>query len=140
MKNIYTKAFNIMITISSDQKFFRKWKKEHQEIVLLVETIIDSHAMKNHSLTQETLYSLHSLANDYIMNEDRELFQYMKEKEKDSKGETKIQIQDFIDTTIKTKSILKKILTLYPEPDTTIEASFFDKFETIVAELNKNIK
>ena len=129
-----------MITISSNQKFFRKWKKEHQELVLLVETIIDSHAMKNHSLTQETLYSLHSLANDYIMNEDRELFQYMKEKEKDSKGETKIQIQDFIDTTIKTKSILKKILTLYPEPDTTIEAGFFDKFETIVAELNKNIK
>ena len=129
-----------MITISSNQNFFKKWKKEHQEIVHLVETIIDSHAMKNHSITQETLHSLHSLANNYIMNEDRELFQYMKEKEKDSKGETKIQIQDFIDTTIKTKSILKKILTLYPEADTKIEADFFDKFETIVAELNKNIK
>ena len=129
-----------MITISSNQKFFKKWKKEHQEIVLLVETIIDSHSMKNDQLTQETLNSLHTLANNYIMHEDRELFQYMKEKEKDSIGATKIQIQEFIDTTIKTKSILKNILTLYPESDMPINKDFFTKFEAIVAELNKNIK
>ena len=67
---------------SKNQKLVKKWKKEHEQIVILAHKIIAAYSNNKHKVVKKELKALRGLAINHIMIEDLEFFRLLENKKK----------------------------------------------------------
>ena len=128
--------FNIFA--SKNQKIVKKWKKEHQDIVILATKVIEAYNTHRYADAKKYLKDLNSLAVGHIMDEDIQFFKLLRDKRKqDSHIEN--MINEFTYSFKDTKLTLMNFLHKYTKDDVELDSEFFDTFNKIVDVVGKRI-
>ena len=122
---------------SKKQKLVKKWKKEHEEIVVLAHKVIGEYSKNNPEGAKKALAELNNIAVDHVMNEDIEFYRLQKNDKIDAP--TKRLIDEFVGTFKGTKMTLMNFLTKYSKPDVPLDDEFFKTFNEIVDVLGQRI-
>ena len=123
---------------SKNKKLVRKWKKEHEEIVVLAHKVIAAYSKNDEELTKKELRLLNSIAVDHLMHEDIEFYRLLKDQQR-LHGDTEKLVREFTETFKGTKLLLMSFLTKYTQPNAVLDAHFFKTFNEIVGVLAKRI-
>ncbi len=123
---------------SKNKKLVIKWKKEHEEIVVLAHKVIAAYSKNDDELTKKELRALNSIAVDHLMNEDIEFYRLLKD-QKRLHGDTEALVHEFTQTFKGTKHLLMSFLTKYTQPNAVLDETFFQTFNEIVGVLAKRI-
>ncbi|EQB39295.1 hypothetical protein M947_07500 [Sulfurimonas hongkongensis] len=123
---------------SKNQKLVKKWKSEHEEMVISAHKIIAAYSLDDKDSVRKELITLRKLALEHLMLEDIELFKLLRE-DKDLEENTEEKIREFRDTFRDTKSSLLDFLREYTQEDAQLDKRFFDIFSNIVSVLSKRI-
>jgi len=123
---------------SKNQKLVKKWKKEHEQIVVLAHKVIAEYSKNNHEATKRELQALNDLAVDHLMNEDIEFYRLLKD-EKRLDLKTEKMVKEFIETFRGTKTTLMNFLTINSRPETKLDDEFFKTFNELVEVLGQRI-
>ena len=110
--------------LSKNQKLVKKWKKDHEKIVLLTHRVIAEYSKNNHTSTKKALVELNNLAIDHITNENVEFYKLLKNNNKFS-NKNKKQTEEFIESFKETKMTLMQFLTKYSRESTPLDDEFF---------------
>ncbi len=124
--------------LSKNQKLVKKWKKEHEQIVVLATTVIGEYSKNNHNAAKAALKRLNTLAVNHIMNEDIEFYKLLK----DQKRLTPVNenyIKEFTRTFKDTKMTLMKFLSKYSKDDVVLDDYFLEQFNELVGVLGERI-
>ncbi len=128
-----------LLFLSKNQRVVRKWKKEHEKIVLLAHKVIAEYSKNNHKKAKKNLILLNNLAIDHIIDEDLKFYKLLN-------GEQRIlpnrraAIEDFINTFKDIKPELMSFLTKYTRKDMILDDEFFQKFNELAEVLIDRIK
>ena len=125
--------------LSKNQKLVKKWKKEHEKIVLLAHKVVAEYSKNNHKKAKKNLISLNNLAIDHIIDEDLKFYKLLNG-EKRILPNRKAAIEDFIDTFKDIKPELMSFLTKYTRKDTILDDEFFQNFNELVEVLIERIQ
>ncbi len=123
---------------SKNKKLVKKWKKEHEQIVVLAHKVIAAYSKHDQATAKKSLIALNELAVDHIMNEDLEFYRLSKD-HKRLNDKTEVLVDDFIKTFKGTKTALMNFLTKYTRPDAELDEEFFKTFNEIVGVLGERI-
>jgi hypothetical protein len=123
---------------SKNQKLVKKWKKEHEELVVLAHKVIAAYSKNNIEETKKHLQELNDLAVDHLMNEDIEFYRLLKD-EKRLDLKTEKMVKEFIETFRGTKTTLMNFLTVHARPETKLDDEFFKTFNELVEVLGQRI-
>ena len=110
--------------LSKNQKLVKKWKKEHEKIVLLTHEVIAQYSKNNHKKAKKKLVSLNNLVIDHVTNENIEFYKLLKDKKKFSLKNEKA-IDEFTETFKDTKSTLMQFLTKNTRDSAVLDDDFF---------------
>ena len=124
---------------SENQKFVKKWKQEHEEIVLLAHKVIEEYSTNDHKAAKKALVKLNKITVHHIMIEDIELHKIHKCEERGNEALSK-SIDEFHKTFHDTKVILMDFLTKYTHPEEELDANFIHKFQELVDVLSQRIE
>ncbi len=102
----------------------KKWKKEHEKIVLLTHEVIAEYSKNNHKKAKKALVSLNNLAIDHITNENIEFYKLLKDTHKVS-VKNRQHIEEFVSTFKETKMELMHFLTKYSRDAVVLDDEFF---------------
>lgn len=123
---------------SKNQKLVKKWKKEHEQIVVLATKVIGEYSKNNPVAAKKHLIALNNLAVDHLMNEDIEFYRLLKDQKRaDRKTET--AVNEFTKSFKGVKVPLMNFLTTYTKDDAVLDEKFFEDFNDIVAALGARI-
>ena len=123
---------------SKNQKLVKKWKKEHEQMVVLAHKVIAAYSKNNYEETKKQLTALNDLAVDHLMNEDIEFYRLLKDQKRlDLKTEK--MVKEFIETFRGTKTTLMNFLTIHSRPETKLDDEFFKTFNELVEVLGQRI-
>ena len=128
----------ISLFSSKNKKLVKKWKKEHEEIVVLAHKVIAAYSKNNQQAAKNELKALNELAVDHVMNEDIEFYRLLKDKKR-LDDTTEELVKDFTATFKDTKMTLMNFLTKYSKPEVELDEEFFTTFNAIVEVLAKRI-
>jgi hypothetical protein len=123
---------------SKNQKLVKKWKKEHEKIVVLAHNVIGAYSKNDHKKAKKELKALNEIAVDHVMNEDIEFYKLLKDQKRND-SDTERMVRNFTQTFKGTKIALMNFLTKYSHPDTKLDSEFFDSFNELVGVLAKRI-
>jgi len=128
----------ISLFSSKNKKLVKKWKKEHEEIVVLAHKVIAAYSKNKQQAAKNELKALNELAVDHVMNEDIEFYRLLKDKKR-LDDTTEELVKDFTATFKDTKMTLMNFLTKYSKPEVELDEEFFTTFNAIVEVLAKRI-
>ena len=123
---------------SKNQKLVKKWKKEHEEIVVLAHKVIAEYSKNNPEGAKEQLKALNNIAVDHLMNEDIEFYRLLKD-DKRLDLKTEKMVKEFTETFRGTKTTLMNFLTIHSRPETKLDDEFFKTFNELVEVLGQRI-
>lgn len=123
---------------SKNQKLVKRWKREHEEIVVFAHKIIAAYSLGDKNVVRKELIALRKLAVEHLMLEDIELFKLLREG-RDLEEEMEDLIREFTETFRDTKSTLLTFLREYTREDSQLDKKFFDTFNKIVGVLSQRI-
>jgi len=129
--------FNIFA--SKNQKIVKKWKKEHQEIVILATKVIEAYSTHRYKDAKKYLKELNSLAVGHIMDEDIQFFKLLREKRKQD-PHIENMIKEFTHSFQNTKLTLMNFLYKYTKDDVELDNEFFETFNKIVGVVGSRIE
>jgi len=124
--------------LSKNQKLVKKWKKEHELIVVLATKVIAEYSKNNMSSAKQALKKLNHLAVDHVMNEDIEFYKLLKDQKRLTPS-NKISVEEFTTTFKGTKIALMSFLTQYTRDDAVLDDVFFKSFNGLVGVLAERI-
>jgi hypothetical protein len=123
---------------SANQKLVKKWKQEHEQIVVLAHKVIAEYSTNNFDATKKALVELNKITVNHLMVEDIELHKLSKDlKRIDS--ETEIAVNEFKESFRGTKTALMSFLTKYTRQDVPLDDEFFTTFNGLVEVLAERI-
>ena len=123
---------------SKNKKLVKKWKKEHENLVIIGEKVIAEYVKNNESEAKRQLKHFVDLAMDHLTSEDIEFYRMLSDEDKDPR--TVELIEEFQKTFKDTKINLMKFLAKYVRPEIQLDDEFFDTFQKIMEILAKRIK
>jgi len=123
---------------SKNKKLVKKWKKEHENLVILGQKVIAEYVKNNHDEAKQQLKKFVDQAMDHLTSEDIEFFKMLNDEDKDPRTEE--LIDEFQRTFKDTKITLMKFLAKYVRPEVELDDEFFDTFQKIMEILAKRIK
>ena len=123
---------------SKNKKLVKKWKKEHEQLVVLANNVLGSYVKGNESETRRQLKKFVDLAVDHLGDEDVELYKILRDPFRKDEGMEKY-IDQYYKTFKDTKSTLMRFLSKYVRPETPLDDEFFDTFEQIAQVLRDRI-
>jgi len=129
--------FSIFLT--KNQKLVKKWKKDHEKIVLLTNQVIAEYSKNQHKKAKKLLIELNNLIVDHITNENIEFYKLLKDEDRLT-PQNKEYTEEFIDTFADIKKDLMKFLTKYTRKDVMLDDEFFDSLTTISEVLVERIQ
>ena len=124
--------------LSKNQKLVKKWKKEHEQIVILATKVIAEYSKNNHHKAKDLLKKLNVLAIDHIMNEDIEFYKLLKDEKRLTQTNEK-SINQFTKSFKNTKMALMNFLSKYSREDEKLDNNFFTSFNDLVGVLSERI-
>ncbi len=131
--NIFGSLFS-----SKNRKLVIKWRKEHEEIVVIAHKVIGAFSKNDLDTAKKELIALNELAVDHLMDEDIEIYRLLKDAKR-LNPETEKLIHEFTTTFKGTKNVLMNFLTKYTRPNVVLDDKFFKTFNEIVAVLADRI-
>jgi len=123
---------------SKNQKLVKKWRKEHETIVVLAHKVIAAYSLNNHEQTRKELIKLNKVAVQHLMLEDIELYKILKSTKNADEKVDKL-IVEFKNTFRTTKLTLMDFLTKYTRKSCVYDDEFFKTFNQLVAVLSDRI-
>jgi ribonucleotide reductase beta subunit family protein with ferritin-like domain len=123
---------------SKDKRLVKKWKKEHEQIVVLAHKVIAEYSKNNPEGAKKELKALNDIAVDHLMDEDIEFYRRLKDSGKLDSLTEKL-IKEFVATFKGTKMALMDFLTKYTRPEAVLDDEFFKKFNELVEVLGERI-
>ncbi len=123
---------------SKNKKLVKKWKKEHENLIILGQKVIAEYVKNNESEAKRYLKKFVDQAMDHLTSEDIEFYRMLNDDEKDPRTEE--LIEEFQRTFKDTKTQLMKFLAKYVRPEVKLDDEFFDTFQKIMEILAKRIK
>ncbi len=123
---------------SKNKKLVKKWKKEHENLVILGEKVIAEYVKNEHDEAKSYLKKFVDQAMEHLTSEDIEFYRMLNSEDKDPRTEE--LIEEFQRTFKDTKINLMKFLAKYVKPETPLDDEFFDTFQKIMEILAKRIK
>jgi len=127
------------IFASKNKKLVKKWKQEHQEIVVVATKVIEAYSTHRYNEAKEQLKVLNNIAVSHIMDEDIQFFKLLRDK---SKNDPRIEkmVNDFTASFKGTKLTLMNFLYKYTKEDVELDDEFFETFNQIVEVVAKRIE
>jgi len=125
--------------LSKNQKLVRKWKKDHEKIVLLTHKVIAEYSKNNHKKAKKTLVTLNNMVIDHITDENIEFYKLLNDKNRLT-NKNKKHTEEFIDTFKETKMTLMQFLTKYTQKETPLDNEFFTTLNKLAEVLTERIK
>ena len=119
-----------LLFLSKNQKLVRKWKREHEEIVLLIHKVLGEYSKNNHKNSKKALISLNNLVVDHVTDENIEFYKLLKDK-KHVSATNRNSIEEFVATFKDMRLDLMKFLTLYTKKETVLDEHFFDTLNEV---------
>jgi len=129
--------FDLFLT--KNQKLVKRWKREHEEIIVLSHAVIAAYVKNDHADTREKLQALGRIAADHLTSEDMEFYKLMKDPERND-AVTKQQITEFQESFKDIKQGLMKFLAKYGKEDEKLDEAFFDTFHKVLEMLEERIE
>jgi ubiquinone/menaquinone biosynthesis C-methylase UbiE len=124
---------------SKNKKLVKKWKKDHENLVIIGQKVIAEYVKNNESEARRQLKKFVDLSMDHLTSEDIEFYKMLNDSEKKD-PRTEELIEEFQRTFKDTKTTLMKFLAKYVRPETPLDDEFFDTFQKIMEILAKRIK
>ncbi len=128
-----------LLFLSKNQRVVKKWKKEHEKIVLLAHKVIAEYSKNNHKKAKKNLISLNNLAIDHIIDEDLKFYKLLNGEQR-ILPERRASIEDFIETFKEVKPKLMSFLTKYTRKDSLLDDDFFQQFNELAEVLIERIQ
>ena len=125
--------------LSKNQKLVKKWKKEHEQIVVLATNVIGEYSKNNKIEAKKYLKKLNHLAVDHLMNEDIEFYRLLKD-QKRLTPKNEIEVKKFTKTFKGTKMTLMGFLSKYTREEAILDDTFFTAFNGLVEVLVERIE
>lgn len=125
--------------LSKNQKLVKKWRKEHEDIVILAGNVIGEYQKHNPTKAKKYLSELNILAVDHLMSEDIEFYRLRKDKKRLTHN-NKALIQEFSQTFKGTKTELMHFLGTYTKEKVVLDDKFISDFNGLVEVLAKRIE
>ena len=124
---------------SKNKKLVKKWKKEHENLVVIGQKVIAEYVKNNESESKRQLKKFVDLAMDHLTSEDIEFYKLLNDPaRKDARTEQ--LVEEFQQSFKDTKTTLMKFLAKYVRPDVPLDDEFFDTFNEIMEILGRRIK
>jgi len=124
--------------LSKNQKLVKKWKKEHEEIVVLATKVIGEYSKNNLDAAKKQLIALNDLAVDHLMNEDIEFYRLLKDAKRADR-KTEEAVNEFTKSFKGVKVALMNFLTRHSRDEAILDDKFFEEFSELVGVLGKRI-
>jgi hypothetical protein len=125
--------------LSKNQKLVKKWKKEHEKIVLLTHKVIAEYSKNNHKKAKKVLTSLNNLVIDHVTDENIEFYKLLNDKDRLT-HKNKKHTEEFINTFKDVKMTLMQFLTKYTRDETPLDDNFFTTLNKLTEVLIERIK
>ena len=125
--------------LSKNQKLVKKWKKEHEKIVLLTHKVIAEYSKNNHKKAKKVLTSLNNLVIDHVTDENIEFYKLLNDKDRLT-HKNKKHTEEFINTFKDVKMTLMQFLTKYTRDETPLDDNFFTTLNKLTEVLVERIK
>jgi hypothetical protein len=125
--------------LSKNQKLVKKWKKEHEKIILLTHKVLAEYSKNNHKKAKKNLISLNNLVIDHVTDENIEFYKLLNDKDRLT-NKSKKHIEEFIDTFKNVKMSLMQFLTKYTRKETSLDDDFFTTLNKLAEVLTERIK
>ncbi len=123
---------------SKNQKLVKKWKKEHEQIVVLATKVIGEYSKNNPVAAKKQLRALNELAVDHLMNEDIEFYRLLKD-QKRADRKTEEAVNRFTKSFKGVKLPLMNFLTKHSRDEAILDEKFFEEFNELVGILGERI-
>ena len=123
---------------SKEKKLVKRWKKEHENLVILGNKVIAEYVKNNQEKSKMYLKQFVDQAMDHLTSEDIEMFKLLRGSGLEDRKIEKM-IEDFQRSFKDTKSTLMKFLAVYVKPETELDDQFFETFQKIMEILAKRI-
>lgn len=123
---------------SKNQKLVKRWKKEHEQLIVLANKVLGAYVKGDESEAKRQLKKFVDLAMEHLSDEDIELYKILHNPEQRDEGMEKY-IDQYYRTFKDTKSTLMRFLAKYVRPETPLDDEFFDTFEKIAQILRDRI-
>ena len=124
---------------SKEKKMVKRWKKEHENLVILGNKVIAEYVKGNHEKSKMYLKQFVDQAMDHLMSEDIEMFKLLRSSNPEDQKIEKM-IEDFQHSFKDTKTTLMKFLAIYVKPETELDDQFFETFQKIMEILAQRIE
>ena len=124
---------------SKGKKLVKRWKKEHENLVVLGNKVTAEFVKGNHEKSKMYLKQFVDQAMDHLSSEDIEMFRLLRSSGLDDSKMERL-IDDFQRSFKDTKMTLMKFLAKYVKPETELDEKFFETFQTIMEILAKRIE
>jgi len=123
---------------SKNKKLVKKWKKEHEQLVILANNVLGAYVKGDESETRRQLKKFVDLAVNHLGDEDVQLYKILHDPSRKDEG-TEKHIEQYYKSFKDTKSTLMRFLSKYVRPETKLDDEFFDTFEQIAQVLRDRI-
>ena len=130
--------FLSMFTESKNKKLVKKWKKEHEQLVVLGRKVIADYVENNKDRLRKSLKDFTHEAVEHLNSEDIEFYRLMRDPDRSDKLILE-QIQKFNDSFKGVKETLVKFLAKYNREETPLDEEFFEGFSKIMEVLEQRI-
>jgi t-SNARE complex subunit (syntaxin) len=124
---------------SKNKKLVKRWKKEHEQLVVLGKKVLAEYVKNDEDKTRMALHSFTHLAMDHLSSEDIEFFRLMHDPSRKD-AQTEESIRKFQTTFKDVKNTLMKFLAKYNRPENPLDEEFFDTFSKIMEILGNRIE
>ena len=125
--------------LSKNQKLVRKWKVEHEEIVLLVHKVLAEYSKNNHKGAKKALIELNNIVVDHVTDENIEFYRLLKDKEHVSL-KNREATKEFVVTFKDMRLDLMRFLTHHTKKETLLDDDFFNTLHEIADVLKERIE
>jgi len=125
--------------LTKNQKLVKKWTKEHEKIVFLVNQVIAEYSKNNHKKAKKNLVILNHLVVDHVTDENIEFYKLSRDTTRLS-TQNIVDVKEFIQTFTNLKKDLMKFLTKYTRKDTALDDDFFETISSISEVLLERIE
>ena len=130
--------FLSMFMESKNKKLVKKWKKEHEELVVLGRKVIADYVENNKDRLRKSLKDFTHEAVEHLNSGDIEFYRLMRDPDRNDKRIVE-QIQKFNDGFKRVKETLVKFLAKYNQEEIPLDEEFFESFSKIMDVLEQRI-
>lgn len=123
---------------SKNKKLVKRWKKEHEHLVILANKVLSAYVKGEESETRRQLKKFVDLAMEHLSDEDIELYRILRDPSRKDQT-TEKYVDQYYKSFKDTKSTLMQFLSKYVRPETPLDEEFFKTFEQIAGILRERI-